>query len=207
MTKRYRRFALVGFLSLNLTVPAYAFHGGGHGGGGGFHGGGGGVRWLPRRRWVRRVPWRRVRRLPGGYAAPAFNRTPSFSMPRTITQMPGSSMGNLNRGNTFSNATRINTSNNFNRANTVNNFNRGNTFNNINRSNTVNAANVNRMGTGWNNPYMGYHQGWVHGYWNGHYPGGFGWRNYGNGLGYGYPGYGGLGYGGLGYGGLGGGLG
>ena len=46
--------------------------------------------------------------------------------------------------------------------------------------------NVNRMGNGWHNNYMGYHSGWVHGYWNGHYPGGFGWRPYG--YGYGYPG-------------------
>ena len=63
-------------------------------------------------------------------------------------------------------------------------MNRVNTFNNVNRSTAIN--NVNRMGTGWHNNYMGYHSGWVHGYWNGHYPGGFGWRPYG----YGYPGYG-----------------
>ena len=44
---------------------------------------------------------------------------------------------------------------------------------------------ANRPGIGWNNRYLGYHQGWVHGYWNGHYPGGWGWRG-----GYGYPGYG-----------------
>ncbi len=49
----------------------------------------------------------------------------------------------------------------------------------------------------------------MHGYWNGHSPGGWGWRN-----GYGYPGYGywggyggGMGYGGMGYGGFGWGLG
>ena len=36
---------------------------------------------------------------------------------------------------------------------------------------------------GWHNsPYAGYHAGWVHGYWNGHYPG-WGWGGYG--LGYG----------------------
>jgi len=81
----------------------------------------------------------------------------------------------------------------------------------INRDN-INHVNVNRIanrpGIGWNNRYLGYHQGWVHGYWNGHYPGGWGWRR-----GYGYPGYGywggyggGLGYGGLGWG-LGSGLG
>jgi len=66
---------------------------------------------------------------------------------------------------------------------------------NVNRVNTVNNTNVNRMGVGWHNPYVGYHQGWVHGYWNGHYPGGFGWRPLG--YGYGYPGFygGGLGFG------------
>ena len=57
---------------------------------------------------------------------------------------------------------------------------------------------MNRMGYGWHNNYMGYHSGWVHGYWNGHYPGGFGWRPYG----YGYPAMGyGYGYGGYGFGG------
>ena len=82
---------------------------------------------------------------------------------------------------------------------------------NVNRG-TINNVNVNRIanrpGIGWNNRYLGYHQGWVHGYWNGHYPGGWGWRG-----GYGYPGYGywggyggGLGYGGFGWG-LGSGLG
>ena len=36
---------------------------------------------------------------------------------------------------------------------------------------------------GWHtSPYAGYHAGWVHGYWNGHYPG-WGWGGYG--LGYG----------------------
>ena len=48
---------------------------------------------------------------------------------------------------------------------------------------------------------MGYHSGWAHGYWNGHYPGGFGWRPYGGYGGYGYGGYGGYGLGGgLGWG-------
>ena len=76
----------------------------------------------------------------------------------------------------------------------------------------INNLNINRIagrpGVGWNNRYLGYHQRWLHGYWNGHYPGGWGWRG-----GYGYPGYGywggyggGLGYGGLGWG-LGSGLG
>ncbi len=61
------------------------------------------------------------------------------------------------------------------------------------------------QGFGWHNPYLGYHQGWVHGYWNGHYPGGwagragYGYPGYGYWGGFGYPGYG-LGYGGLGWG-------
>jgi tetratricopeptide (TPR) repeat protein len=91
---------------------------------------------------------------------------------------------------------------------------------NINRGNTLNAVNVNRTvngsGIGWHNPYMGYHQGWVHGYWNGNHAGGWAgrggngypgngyWGRYG-GYGMGYGGYG-LGYGGFGWG-LGSGLG
>jgi hypothetical protein len=80
---------------------------------------------------------------------------------------------------------------------------------NINRFNTVNNLNVNRFVNrpclGWNNPYLGYHRGWVHGYWNGHYPGGWAWRGdygypgYGYWGGYGYPGFG-WGYGGMGWG-------
>ena len=47
-------------------------------------------------------------------------------------------------------------------------------------------------GSGFNNAYGAYHQGWVHGYWNGH-DNAWGWRGYG--------GYGGWGYGaGLGWG-------
>ncbi len=115
-----------------------------------------------------------------GHAAPSVNHTPSFSTPRAMPDHAAA--GNLNRGNTF------------------NNVKRSNMFNNVNRSTTIN--NVNRMGSGWHNNYMGYHSGWVHGYWNGHNPGGFGWRPYG--VGYGNPGYGG--YGG-GFGGFGGGLG
>ena len=85
---------------------------------------------------------------------------------------------------------------------TVGNLNRATSITNINRSTTIN--NVNRMGAGWRNNYMGYHSGWVHGYWNGHYPGGFGWRPYG-GYGYGLGGYGlgGYGLGGYGFGGYG----
>jgi tetratricopeptide (TPR) repeat protein len=91
---------------------------------------------------------------------------------------------------------------------------------NINRGNTLNAVNVNRTvngsGIGWHNPYMGYHQGWVHGYWNSNHAGGWAgrggygstgngyWGRYG-GYGMGYGGYG-MGYGGFGWG-LGSGLG
>ncbi len=59
---------------------------------------------------------------------------------------------------------------------------------NVNRAgfNRVGAnAMAGRQGVGWNNRYMGYHQGWVHGYWNGHHPGGWNWRG-----GYGSPGFG-----------------
>jgi tetratricopeptide (TPR) repeat protein len=148
----------------------------GGGGGGGGHGGGGGGFHGGGGGGVRAGGFQ-------GHAAPGFNRTPSFSTPRAMPHQ--TTPGNLNRGNTF------------------NNVNRSNTFNNVNRSTTVN--NVNRMGYGWHNNYMGYHSGWVHGYWNGHNPGGFGWRPYGAGYGYGGSGYGGYGLGG--YGGFGGGLG
>ena len=90
---------------------------------------------------------------------------------------------------------------------TISNFgNRGVAFNH-----PANIANVNRFnsyngGYGWRGAYGGYHSGWVHGYWNGHYfPGGYG-------SGFGYPGYGwglaGVGLGGFGLGlGLGAGIG
>jgi tetratricopeptide (TPR) repeat protein len=168
MLSSTRSTSLVGLLILSLSAPASAFHGGGHGGGGGGGGGHAGG---------------------GGFhggggggvqAHPAsgINRTPSFSNPRAMPQQHQAAAGN------------------FNRANTVNSANRTGTFNNVNRTNTFN--NVNRMGAGWHNNYMGYHSGWVHGYWNGHNPGGFGWRPYGYG-GYGNSGFGGFG-GGLGFG-------
>jgi tetratricopeptide (TPR) repeat protein len=88
---------------------------------------------------------------------------------------------------------------------TINNFGRGGAP--ISHPANVASANVNRHGGyGWRGPYGGYHSGWVHGYWNGHYwPGGYGY-------GYGYPGYGwglaGAGLGGFGLGlGLGAGIG
>ena len=60
------------------------------------------------------------------------------------------------------------------------------------RSNRVDNTKVNRLGVGWNNPYKRYHDKWVHGYWIGHYPGGFGWRSFGSGD----PGFQGAGSGG-----------
>jgi tetratricopeptide (TPR) repeat protein len=215
MSYKTIRTILVGLTAFNLAIPAFAFHGGGHGGGGGGHGGGGGGfhggggggfhggggfvgggGFHPGGYGGYR----------GGYAAPSFNRTPSFSMP----QGPHVQYGNVNRFNSVNTmnrgneVNRFNSVNNVNRFNSVNNVNRINSVSNVNRINSVNNVNVNRVGAGWNNSYMGYHQGWVHGYWNGHYPGGWGWRPYGYG-GYGYGGYG-YGLGGFGYG-LGGGLG
>jgi tetratricopeptide (TPR) repeat protein len=105
----------------------------------------------------------------GGFQGHPAARTPSFSAPRAMPQQVHPSAGNFNRAGSF---------NNVNRSTVVNNFNRSTTINN-----------VNRMGNGWHNNYMGYHSNWVHGYWNGHYPGGFGWRPYG-GYGYGLGGYG-----------------
>jgi tetratricopeptide (TPR) repeat protein len=188
--------AVFGVLFLGLSVPAAAFHGGGHGGGGGgggHVGGGGGGGGFAGGGFRGGGAGGFRGEAPQGQGAAAFNRTPSFSAPRAMPQNQAAA-GNFNRGNTFNNANRAGTFNNVNRAGTVNNVNRTNTFNN-----------VNRMGGGWQNNYMGYHSNWVHGYWNGHNPGGFGWRP--NGYGYGGMGYGGLGYGGLGYGGLGLGLG
>jgi tetratricopeptide (TPR) repeat protein len=206
MFRSVSRIALVGLMTINIAVPVQAFHGGGHGGGGGgggFHGGGmaggfhggyagggyggfhggyaGGYGGFH-----------------GGYAAPSFNRTPSFTMPHTVSAMPRSELGNVNRSNSFNNVGRVNNFGNVNRVNSFNNVNRVTNVNNFNRVGNVN--NFNRMGNGWNNRYMGYHQGWEHGYWNGNFGGGWGWRPYG----YGWGGFGGgLGWGlglGLGWG-------
>jgi tetratricopeptide (TPR) repeat protein len=198
MTRQTIGSIIVGLMTLNPAVPVYA-HGGGHGGGGGFHGGagihGGAVGGF--RGGYAGVGFR-------GYSAPAFNRTPSFSMPRATPGLSSNVYGNANRFNAATNLNRAGAVNNLNRLAPAANLNRVNTVNNFNRANTFNNANVNRLGVGWNNPYMAYHNGWVHGYWNGHYPGGFGWRPYG----YGYPGFYGAGWGGLGLGlGLGAGLG
>jgi Tetratricopeptide repeat len=181
MSYKSLRTVLIGLVAFNLAVPAFAFHGGGGGGGhgggggGGFRGGGGGGGF---RAAPAPAPAAGFRGAPGGYGA-SFNRTPAFRAP----QAERAPIGNVGRGNEF---------------------NRVNSVKNINRVTNVNNVNVNRggAGTGWRNPYMGYHQGWVHGNWSGHqYPGGWGNRGYGYG-GYGYGGFGnGFGYG------LGGGLG
>jgi tetratricopeptide (TPR) repeat protein len=70
---------------------------------------------------------------------------------------------------------------------------------NTNVAANINRTQIGRQGLGWRNPYLGYHQNWMHGYWHGNHPGNYAWnRNY-----FGWPYYGGLGFGGLGYGGLG----
>jgi tetratricopeptide (TPR) repeat protein len=210
MRRTNMRIVLVGFMTLNLAVPVNAFHGGGHGGGGGFHGGGGGMGGFRGGGFAgggyggfRGGMGGGYGGYRGGYAAPSFNRTPSFTQPHTISSMPRSEFGGANRfnsineGNRFNNVNRMNNVNSFNRAGTLNNVNRVGTVNNVNRVNNFN--NVNRMGVGWHNPYMGYHQGWYHGYWNGNFGGGWGWRPYGYGYGLGGYGLGGFGYG-LGWG-------
>ena len=95
----------------------------------------------------------------------------------------------------------MNNINSVNRTNAFSNNNRFNSVNNVNRfgNNNINNTNINnRMGVGWRNPYMGYHQNWHHGYWNGNFGNGWGWRPYGGGYGFGGLG-GGFGYG-LGWG-------
>jgi tetratricopeptide (TPR) repeat protein len=196
-------------MNLSVGLPVHAFHGGGHGGfggghvGGGFggyHGGGGSG--------GNRGGYGGGYGGFHGYSAPAFNRTPSFSAPRTYSAISRGNYGNLNRANSFNQAgaaSRLNTAGNINRFNNTGNINRATNINNLNRVGNVNNVNVNRVGAGWHNPYMGYHQSWVHGYWNGHWPGGWGWRGYGGYGGFGYPGFwgGGLGWGlgmGLGWG-------
>ena len=206
MAQNKLRISLVGLMALNLAVPVNAFHGGGHGGGGGgghgggggFHGGGGGG-YGGFRGGAVGGGYGGYR---GGYAAPSFNRTPSFTQPHSISPMQRGAVGNANRVNSFNEGNRVN---NVGRSNNINSFNRAGTVNNVNRINSVNNVsrvnnfnNVNRMGVGWHNPYMGYHQGWHHGYWNGNFGGGWGWRPYG--YGYGLGGFGGgFGYG-LGWG-------
>ncbi len=218
MSKNFLSGSVAACLLVSWSAAANAHGGGGgfHGGGGGFHGGGGGFHGGGFGGFhgggfggVHAGGF-------GGYGGyTGFNRTPSFSMPRSTYGQ----FGNVNRFNSFNNVNRTGSFNNVNRAtnfNNVNRFNNVNSFGSVNRLNNVNAFNhsttfnnlnvAHQGGWGWNNPYWGYHQGWMHGYWNGHYPGGWGWGNYWGG----YPGYwgwgGGYGWGGYGWG-LGAGLG
>ncbi len=215
MSKSVLSCAMATYLLLSLAASANAFHGGGggfHGGGGGFHGGGGGFHGgfggfhgggFGGYGGVRAGGfggYGGYSGFHGGYSAPAFNRTPAFTVPRSSFGQ----YGNINRLNSFNNVNRLGSFNNVNvnRFNSVNALNRVTNFNNFNHSGTFNNLNLaHQSGFGWNNPYWGYHQGWMHGYWNGHYPGGWGWNNYWGG----YPGYwwGGFGWGlgaGLGWG-------
>lgn len=226
MQKNILSGSVAACLFLSLTAGARAHGGGGgfHGGGGGFHGGGGGFHGggfggfhgggFGGFHGGGFGGYGGYGGLHGGYTG--FNRTPSFSMPRANY----GELGNANRFNSFSNLNRTGSFNNLNRAGSFNNLNqatnlnRGNAFNNIgslNRVNNFNTLNNPRTlnnlsvahqgGWGWNNPYWGYHQGWMHGYWNGNYPGRWGWGRYWGG----YPGY--WGWGGWGWGGYGWGLG
>ena len=199
----------VGLFLLALVAipvsPALARHGGGHGGfgGGGAHFGGGGGRFEGG--------------FGGGYhpmgtyhpSAPAFNRTPSFSMPRSF-ESPRFEGGGM-RPEGF-NAREFGRQPGFERAPMARpEFGpRPGGFDRMSvRNENINGNRFeNRPAFGYQNRYLNYHRDWIHGYWNGHYPGGWGWRG-----GYGYPGYGywggyggGLGYGGFGWG-LGSGLG
>jgi hypothetical protein len=195
MNRRLATIALAATLSLILSRPVMAQRGGRGGGGGhvGGGGGGGGFRGGA-------VGGMHPGGFGGGYAggfhpggfAPA---APHFN-PGVATR-PNINPGNINPG--FR-------PNNINPGFRPNNINQGfvNRPNNININNN-NFANNNRIGPNigyrpygnglgyarggsynWNRPYWGYHQGWVNGFWPGHYGG---WRGYG-GYGYGLGGYG-----------------
>lgn len=87
--------------------------------------------------------------------------------------------GNTNINRSFDGGNRTNFTNN--RTNIgVNNGNINRINNNSGNINRVNNVNVNNShwnsGSRWNNSYSGYHNGWVHGYWNGHNSAAWGWR-------------------------------
>ena len=122
----------------------------------------------------------------GALSAADMRRRPSICTAASFSLRPGrrrryrvaTRFGNANRVNSMGNANRFNNVN-------VNNLNRVNSVNNVNRVNTVNNANVNRMGVGWNNPYMGaLTRGGFTATGTATIPGGFGWRPYGYGFGY-----------------------
>ena len=47
---------------------------------------------------------------------------------------------------------------------------------NVNRFNNPGGFRPYNGGLGWRGPYSGYHSNWVHGYWNGNYYCGWGWK-------------------------------
>ncbi|SIO45444.1 Tetratricopeptide repeat-containing protein [Singulisphaera sp. GP187] len=156
-----------GFSGGGFSGGGYRGGGGGYSGGGfsggGYRGGGG----------------------YGGYGAGAGGRT-NFGGDNRFGVGNRTNVGigdrNVNTGinRSFDGGNRTNFTNN-NRTNigvNTGNINRiNNNSGNINRVNNVNINNS-RWGNGsrWNNSYSGYHNGWVHGYWNGHNSNAWGWR-------------------------------
>lgn len=99
------------------------------------------------------------------------NRTNVGIGDRNINTGINRSFDGGNRAN-FTNSNRTNIGVNSGNINRINN-NSGN----INRINNVNVNNSHwGNGSRWNNAYSGYHNGWVHGYWNGHNSNAWGWR-------------------------------
>jgi tetratricopeptide (TPR) repeat protein len=194
MNAKHDRIVLIAILAMTCQItPAFAGRGGGRGGGGGgFRGGGGGG--------FRGGGFEGFRGGGmGGYRGggfegyrgggmQSFNRAPSAGAYRA----PGGygsprEMGGMNpygaagpRGNAFEG-----------RSNAGSGV-RGATVAGPRAGYSPGAAGIaagrpygGAGNWGWHNsPYAGYHAGWVHGYWNGHYPG-WGWGGYGPGYGLG----------------------
>ncbi len=58
-------------------------------------------------------------------------------------------------------------------------FDEGNRLNNAGNRTNVGVGRINNVnidGDRWRSPYNAYHQGWIHGYWNGHNAAGWGWN-------------------------------
>ncbi len=176
MTKQSIGTIIVCLLTLYPAVSAQAFQGSTQGGGFGFTGPAGGGFTGPRGGGFTES----LGNSSSAYNGSAKNRTSSFGMRRTVKpHLSANAFGNANRSSL------------------VNNLNPAHAAGSVNYASTLNNANVNRTGVLWNNPYKGLHQGWVHGYWNGRYSGGLGWRPFG----FGDPGLFGAASGGaLGYG-------